>query len=175
MTEYDTQVTAFIERTWITITRNFTGTRPAPWSKDGESVDTYSITIERAKKHETPKGKSISFSFDFHDSIHDTEIRKLSPWDIETYNRTHKFQRITRAKLAQKKSEIKNGPTSYTLLACISSESYQHDTLEDFCDNFGYDTDSRKALEIYLACQELSSKITRFFTTAELEALREIQ
>lgn len=33
--------------------------------------------------------------------------------------------------------------------AAIASESF-----DDFCSNCGYDTDSRKALETYLACQK---------------------
>lgn len=34
-------------------------------------------------------------------------------------------------------------------------------TFEDFCGNFGYDTDSRKALETYLACQAAGSNLRR--------------
>lgn len=35
------------------------------------------------------------------------------------------------------------------------------ETFEDWCSNFGSDTDSRKALETYLACQEGGKKIRR--------------
>lgn len=38
----------------------------------------------------------------------------------------------------------------------LSEESF-----EDFCGNCGYDTDSRKALEIYLKCQENGSKLRK--------------
>lgn len=37
------------------------------------------------------------------------------------------------------------------------------DTFEDFCSNFGYDTDSRKALEVYLACQDANIKLRKVF------------
>ena len=35
------------------------------------------------------------------------------------------------------------------------------DTFEDFCSNMGYDTDSRRALETYLACQESGHKLRK--------------
>lgn len=38
------------------------------------------------------------------------------------------------------------------LVYCILSD-YTDETFDDWCSNFGYDTDSRKALETYLECQ----------------------
>jgi hypothetical protein len=35
------------------------------------------------------------------------------------------------------------------------------DTFEDFCGNFGYDTDSRKALDLYLQCQNIGRDVRR--------------
>lgn len=48
-------------------------------------------------------------------------------------------------------AEIMPAQVIYSLImdAQCSSESF-----EDFCFNCGYDTDSRKALDTYLACQE---------------------
>jgi len=46
------------------------------------------------------------------------------------------------------------------------------ESFESWAGNFGYDTDSRKALEIYMACQENYSKLRRAwdFNRATLEA-----
>jgi hypothetical protein len=86
-----------------------------------------------------------SFSYDFGQSIKDSykTIRNWGP------------------------KEIKKAPSDYDLLACMSSDSYQSDSLEGFCGDFGYDT--------YLACEKISSNINRFFSADELEQLREIQ
>lgn len=35
------------------------------------------------------------------------------------------------------------------------------ESFDDWCSNFGFDTDSRKALETYLACQENASKLRK--------------
>ena len=48
------------------------------------------------------------------------------------------------------------------------------ESFEDWRSNFGYDTDSRKALETYLACQENYNKFRKLFSHAEIEALREL-
>lgn len=45
------------------------------------------------------------------------------------------------------------------------------ETFDDWCLNLGYDTDSRKALETYLACQSTSVALRQGFTPAEREML----
>lgn len=52
----------------------------------------------------------------------------------------------------------------------FSDASCADGTFEDFCGNMGYDTDSRKALETYLACQESESKLRKFFGSHYNEA-----
>ncbi|CEF89634.1 hypothetical protein [Pseudomonas phage vB_PaeM_PAO1_Ab17] len=47
-------------------------------------------------------------------------------------------------------------------------------TFEEFCCDLGYDTDSRKALDTYMACQETTSKLRRFFSQEEIETLRRL-
>lgn len=42
----------------------------------------------------------------------------------------------------------------------IDAQAWQ-DTFEDFCSNFAYDPDSRKALETYLKCQENGNKLLK--------------
>ena len=66
-----------------------------------------------------------------------------------------------------------NSPTPYDVLACLTK--YEPGTFENFCGDFGYDTDSRKAEKIYKnVCKEWE-KVSGFFTGAEIEELSEIQ
>lgn len=55
-------------------------------------------------------------------------------------------------------------PASAGVLAslCLDAQAGV-ETFEDFCADYGYDTDSRKALEIYLACQKIAGDAVRFF------------
>lgn len=47
------------------------------------------------------------------------------------------------------------------LHSLILDASCGNDTFEDFCANCGYDTDSRKALDAYMACQKIGSDLRR--------------
>lgn len=72
---------------------------------------------------------------------------------------------------AQKQIE----PSAYSVLACISSDLYCPDTLEDFCASYGYDNDSRKAEKLFERCSEFARQLREFFSTSEeREALSEI-
>ena len=70
--------------------------------------------------------------------------------------------------------DTKNGeaPTAYDLLARITKSD--PGTFEDFCGNFGYDTDSRRAERIYKGVCREWQKVQRFFTAEEIEELQEI-
>ena len=64
-------------------------------------------------------------------------------------------------------------PRPYSVLACL--EKNDPGTLENFCGNFGCDTDSRMGEKIYKAVLKQWHGMRHFFTTAELEELEEIQ
>ncbi len=74
--------------------------------------------------------------------------------------------------------DVENGETTvkpYCVLACISSDTYTPDTLEEFCGELGYDKDSRKAEQVWKRCAAFAKKLRRFFDEEELTALAEIQ
>lgn len=58
---------------------------------------------------------------------------------------------------------IKNAPTADRVLECLVSDATgSEDGFEEFCRNFGYDTDSRKAYSIYRACVNIRARLRRF-------------
>jgi hypothetical protein len=64
-------------------------------------------------------------------------------------------------------------PGMYDVLTCLTK--YDPETFEDFCYNYGYDIDSRKAEKTYEAvCKEWNA-VNRLFPESEvMEELREI-
>lgn len=65
---------------------------------------------------------------------------------------------------------------AYSVLTCCSSEINCPDTFEDFCSEFGYDQDSRKAEKTFRALKKFSDKLNKFFDTEEMrDDLSEIQ
>ena len=51
---------------------------------------------------------------------------------------------------------------------------YHPGSFENFCGDFGYDSDSRKALKIYNSVVRDWGKVSVFFTAEELKELEEI-
>lgn len=68
--------------------------------------------------------------------------------------------------------QLNKYPTAYDVLACITKND--PGTFEDFCSEFGYDTDSISASKTYEAVVKEWLKVSRFFTPTELEALQEV-
>lgn len=53
-------------------------------------------------------------------------------------------------------------PKLYRVIDClICNSSYAAGSFDDFCNNSGYNTDSRKALDTYLQCQQAGAKLQR--------------
>ena len=59
-------------------------------------------------------------------------------------------------------------PSNYDVISCL--EWYEIYDFEDFCFTFGYDTDSIKALNTYLACQKQQKEL---FNLVPEEEIRE--
>jgi hypothetical protein len=66
-------------------------------------------------------------------------------------------------RIAPSKPYYINEPEEMDVLYCLYSDAQMgNETFEDFCGNCGYDTDSRQALETYLACQSTGHKLRGF-------------
>lgn len=69
--------------------------------------------------------------------------------------------------------EATSKPTSYDVLACL--QKHKVGTFENFCGNFGYDEDSRKAEKIHKAVSKQFANMQKLFSGEELEILALIQ
>lgn len=64
-------------------------------------------------------------------------------------------------------------PSTYDVIACL--EWYEIYDFEDFCQNFGYDTDSMKAFNIYTECQKQQKELFALIPEENIrEQIREI-
>jgi hypothetical protein len=87
--------------------------------------------------------------------------------------RTLQLQADTAAKLAKaQKVTPKLDDVTHSLLS-DGSAFFDGETFDDWCANFGYDADSRKAEATYRTCDEIGRKLARSLSRDELEALRE--
>ena len=66
-------------------------------------------------------------------------------------------------------------PFAGAVLYCLLLDmSCANDTFEEWCSNLGYDTDSRKALQTYLSCQENGTKLRKVFSNDLLKRLEKV-
>lgn len=163
VTSYEHQANTFLKKTNSEIKIEFL--RSAKYFDDDEYPrDIYSITISRGDR---------TFTFEFGQSYNESG----------RWWRYGKFERGTHPGVGKNNSKPipasewdKNvnysEPNAYSILASL--EKSHPGTLEQFCSEFGYDTDSKKAEKIYHAVIDQVQNIERLFSTKEIEDLQEI-
>lgn len=172
MSEYDQQAANFLKETGATIEVLFLK-NDFHFDSDKETRDIYKVTITRGKR---------VFSFNFGQSIN-ASGKYLVGYKMAG-NAIHRdakpFNDLNAAKTAAYKNRFvvitnKNfsTPSAYSVLACLTKND--PGSLEDFCDEFGYDIDSKKAEKVYLAVCEEFKNVQALFSDEEFNVLQEIQ
>lgn len=70
------------------------------------------------------------------------------------------------------KGDKQTPPSAYDVLSCL--QKYEVGTFDNFCSEFGYDTDSRTAYKTYKAVMKEWKNVELLFTPEQLELLQEI-
>lgn len=66
-------------------------------------------------------------------------------------------------------------PTQANVLYCLLLDAAAHMyTFQEWCNEYGYDTDSRKALDMYMECQATHDKLRDIFTYEQEDKLRSL-
>ena len=64
----------------------------------------------------------------------------------------------------------KGAPAPTDVVACLADDArFGGELFADFCDNLGFDADSRRALDTYLACQRIAIQLRRLGVLAYLQ------
>lgn len=157
--KYEIQAEKFLADTQTTFTVKLIGHGPY-FEDDTKSRDIYEVTLSRLGKR--------PFIFRFGQSLKDS-----GPSINESFKESHSFYRSGRTIMSRPEDydQKRKTPNAYDVLASVTK--YDPGTFSDFCANFGYDTDSKKAERIYFAVQNEHKEIERLFTDV-LEALNEI-
>lgn len=163
-TDYEKQAADFLAKTGATMTIEFKK-HGKHFADDKEDRDIYTVTIQRgARKYTFDFGQSIARSGKF---IAFTPTgRKL----VDTQKDGWRLGASAGEVVPNKEFAE---PTAYNVFACLEKHGY--DSFEDFCDELGYDADSRKAEKIYNAVMEEYRNVCMLFNEEEMEQLREIQ
>lgn len=113
---------------------------------------------------------STSFKADFkkHDFYFPNDKEQRDIYRITLKNKLHTY----RFNFGQSIANTGAAPRPYDVLACL--QKYEVGTFENFCGDFGYDTDSRSAYKIYKAVMKEWKNVELLFTPEQIEELQEI-
>lgn len=193
LTDYETQAESFLKKWGLVFLPGNPSLECPPWavemstSKRGKDACSkcggihgwkYNVTIQR------DNGQS-SLTFPFWNSYADTHFMSPKVMDDPHGRKLMPGEHISAVKDASGNA-IKSwgnapadwygkSPTAYNVLACISSDVHCPASFEDFCADYGYDTDSRKAEALHRRCVEFALRLRQFFTSDELAELQNIQ
>jgi hypothetical protein len=114
---------------------------------------------------------STSFKVEFkkHDFYFDRDKEQRYIFRITLKNKLHTY----RFNFGQSIANIGIAPNPYDVLASLTK--YEVGSFENFCGDYGYDIDSRKAYKIYKAVLKEWKNIELLFTPEQIELLQEIQ
>ena len=128
--------------------------------------------IDNSQYNEATKLVAESFNLEFKAEFLENGLHfQGDKGTRDIYNITLKRgQRKYTFKFGQSIAKGSNEPTLYDVLARL--QKYEVGTFEDFCDEFGYDNDSRNALKTYKAVVKEYDKMCSLFNSDELEVLQ---
>lgn len=168
MTTYQQQAEDFLKSTDTTIEIKEAEKQTPPAWEEGLNANhhiKYIITL---------KNKRHTYTFDYWGSIADYQkvekrFNEVYQW---IYHRNSTIDMIKNKSVSMRRILDEVMPTPYDILSCL--DTCYGDTFEDFCFNYGYDEDSRKAYETYQRVQEQERNLYKLFNHEELERLNEI-
>lgn len=154
-TDYQKQAEDFLVKFGIKFRATMSDSKPANWEPAGHH---YRVTLSRSAREEvrTYRGEDGAM--------------KVGPFQYQAARLTFDFWG-SKSDMDNKRTEL----SAYDVLACISGDVHTPDTFEDFCSEYGYETDSIKALQTFKRADRFAKRLREFFTTEEIEALEEIR
>lgn len=188
--QYQEQANKFLAEHGLEFRAVLIGSDCPPFCEDADKqiamdeVDKYPRRTHIHGKHYrcTLSGKGRGHvTFDFWNSYSDEEENffafgqhgSLQNWVTGRENCYWDKYRVGRKYPGAPRLKKKHLPTAYDLLTAIVKSD--PGTFHDFCQDFGYDEDSRKAEQVYHNVVREWDKVQKFFTADELAAVQEIQ
>ena len=138
----------------------FTAALVGETNRDGWTCDEWRVRLDRRVD---PGAKPRTLETDYFTGTGHRKSKRPMPADISRLRPT------ILARVDWEKANLRPvAPAAAGVLhSLLLDAGADGESFGDWCANYGYDTDSRKALSTYLACQETAEKLRAFFTSAE--------
>ena len=114
-------------------------------------------------------------AFKTREDMNDEWNKKANKWQVKLvyFDKEYVTDFYMGPGLVDKMNKPKK-PTKEDVLYSMITDDVNNMTLNDFCNEFGYNEDSIKALEIYKACKRETKAYYDMFDSEEREVLREL-
>lgn len=172
ITSYDQQALDFLANTGAKIEIEFSHSGKH-FEGDTEDRDIYNVVLSRGtRKYKFTFGSSLNdsgFYYQINKTKYPLDRKHISKSNLKFFIKMQNYSFETHLDTIH--YPIK--PSEYSILACLTK--YDPNTFEDFCNEFGYDTDSRSAKKIYKAVVKEWQGVTSLFSDKEIEQLQEVQ
>lgn len=139
--------------------------------RDKDKRDIYNITLKRGQRKYTFKfGQSLNKSGFY--AKQGRCITQIDRKHLKSKTLYFEIRNLSKMPFNPNCDTIVKpiAPTLYDVLSCL--QKYDVGTFEDFCGEFGYDTDSRSAKKTYKAVMKEFDKMCSLFNNEELEILQ---
>jgi len=171
MDEYEKQAEDFLKATRTEMSISFWKTGKH-FEDDKVERDIYDITLTREGR---------SWTFQFGNSLSHSGRFLVEGKRLHTEEEAKAFLKKRYGAYAGgagfkgyvKVNKVFREPTPYDVLSVLTK--YPSDSFSEFCADYGYDEDSRKAEKIYNAVKDEYANLERLFSEAELDELRRIE
>lgn len=151
---------AWLEQTDSKLRITFDRTGPY-FDDDEQERDVYLIELSRGvRAYRLYYGQSVACS---------ARWRWESDWATTKYE----FGPVRPAQGNYQPNIDRRQPSAASVLLCVQTHSPS--TFEDFCEEYGYDTDSRNAEKIWRACADQYLALSAMYSPDELEALGRLE
>ena len=111
---------------------------------------------------------SFEAKFKDHDFYFPDDKEQRDIYRITLKNKLHTY----RFNFGQSINNTGIAPRPYDILSCLTK--YEVGTFENFCGDYGYDIDSRKAYKTYKAVMKEWKNVELLFSPEQIELLQEI-
>jgi len=134
-------------------------------NQDDWKYDGWKITITGPNKKKQ--------TFDYKTGLGHRELSAIDKQRCKTYK--YQVGSIAYKNYIRTASWVIYKPCEADVLYCLLSDTDAGMcTFSEFCNEFGYDSDSIKAFKTYQACQESTDKIKSLFNSKQIEELKEL-
>jgi len=128
-------------------------------------MENYQEQVTKFLKDTDTKFEAKYFAYAYY-FPQDKEQREIYKITLKTPKGSYTF------KFGQSIASQGKKPTPYDVLSCLTK--YDVGSFEDFCGEFGYDTDRRTTKRIFKAVVKEWENISRIYTTEQIALLQEI-